>query len=114
MARVRNEGPKVDEEIELVGLMTQIYCHGNHGTRKGELCPECAELLDYARARVHACPRMEEKTFCSTCPVHCYRPAMRERMRAVMRYAGPRMLFVRPVPALKHCVNTLRARLASR
>jgi hypothetical protein len=114
VARVSNEGAKVDGEIELIGLMTRTYCRGNHGTRKGELCPECAELLDYATRRIRACPRMEEKTFCSTCPVHCYRRDMRERVRAVMRYAGPRMLFVRPVPALRHCVDTIRAKRAAR
>lgn len=36
------------------------------------------------------------------CPVHCYKRDMRERMRQVMRYAGPRMLWVHPVAALRH------------
>ena len=39
--------------------------------------------------------RQEEKTFCSNCTVHCYRPEMRERIRTVMRYAGPRKMCIR-------------------
>jgi hypothetical protein len=39
---------------------------------------------------------------CAKCPVHCYRPELRERIRAVMRYAGPRMLFRHPRLAILH------------
>jgi hypothetical protein len=109
---------KAQEEIALVELMISIWCHGhNHIEGRvgdGQLCPECQELMDYARERIHRCPRLCEKTFCSTCPVHCYRPAMRERIREVMRYSGPRMLKYRPIPALKHALNTLQAKFAAR
>ena len=40
---------------------------------------------------------MESKTFCSNCRVHCYCPDMREKIRMVMRFSGPRMLFYHPV-----------------
>ncbi len=53
---------------------------------------------------------MEEKTFCSNCTVHCYRPEMRERIRTVMRYAGPRMLFHHPVIAIRHMIESQRER----
>ena len=43
-----------------------------------------------------------DKPVCSKCPVHCYRPELRERIRGVMRYAGPRMLYRHPVLALRH------------
>ncbi len=29
-----------------------------------------------------------EKTFCANCKVHCYKPEMREKIRAVMRFFG--------------------------
>lgn len=51
---------------------------------------------------------MEVKTFCSNCPVHCYRPEMRERIRQVMRDSGPRMLFHHPAAAIRHLVETRR------
>lgn len=51
---------------------------------------------------------METKTFCSNCRVHCYKPEMREKIRAVMRFSGPRMLFVHPVAAIRHVIETRR------
>jgi len=33
---------------------------------------------------------------------------MRQQMRAVMRYAGPRMLLSHPIPVLRHIEETLR------
>lgn len=76
--------------------MIRIFCHGRHGWRSG-LCPECQELLEYAGMRLENCPFQEHKPRCSQCPVNCYKPNMRNRIRAVMKYAGPRMLFRHPV-----------------
>jgi predicted amidophosphoribosyltransferase len=87
--------------------MITIYCRGHHGTRRG-LCPECQELLDYAIARLDRCPFQTGKTTCADCSVHCYRPAEREMIRAVMRYAGPRMLFRHPILTLFHFIDSLR------
>lgn len=80
----------------VVGRMIRIYCRGHHFPPGQDLCSRCAELLDYALQRVDHCPFGAEKPNCSSCHVHCYRPDMRERIRAVMRYAGPRMLFRYP------------------
>jgi len=33
---------------------------------------------------------------------------MRRQMRAVMRYAGPRMLLSHPIPVLRHMAETMR------
>ena len=97
---------KREREKRMVSEMIALYCHKCHGTSGGELCPECAELAEYARQRSDRCPFMEEKTFCSNCRVHCYRPAMREKIREVMRFAGPRMIFHHPVAALRHVYET--------
>lgn len=94
-------------EKRLVSQMIALYCQKQHHTRGG-LCPDCAALDAYARARVDHCPFMEHKTFCSNCKVHCYKPEMREKIRAVMRFSGPRMLLHHPVTALRHAVLTLR------
>ena len=47
---------------------------------------------------------MENKTFCSNCRVHCYKPEMREKIREVMRFSGPRMLLCHPILAVWHVV----------
>lgn len=106
---------KREREKEIVSDMILLYCQKQHksirkasGLRKTELCPECAELESYARMRSDKCPFMETKTFCSNCKVHCYQPKMRERIRQVMRFSGPRMLFVHPVAAIRHVVESRR------
>lgn len=106
---------KRDREKEMVFDMILLYCRKQHkavrkasGLGKTDLCPECAELEAYARMRSDKCPFMETKTFCSNCKVHCYKPDMRERIRTVMRFSGPRMLFVHPVAAVRHVIKSRR------
>ena len=104
----KNLDKKRAEEKLLVSEMIALYCRKQHGTPKGSLCPECQQLHDYALARIDRCPFMETKTFCSACKVHCYKPEMRQQMRAVMRYAGPRMLLSNPILVLCHMAETMR------
>ena len=52
------------------------------------------------------CPFMEKKTFCSNCTVHCYKPEMRERIKKVMKFSGPRMLLYHPFMAVWHVVSS--------
>jgi predicted amidophosphoribosyltransferase len=94
-------------EESTVEAMIHIYCHARHDTSDG-LCRDCLELLDYARMRLDQCPFQEGKTTCANCPVHCYRPDMREKIRAVMRYAGPRTVYRHPVLTVLHFVDSLR------
>ena len=98
------------KEKMLVSEMIALYCRKQHHTLRGSLCPECQQLHDYALARIEHCPFMETKTFCSACKVHCYQPEMREKIRTVMRWAGPRMLPVHPVLSIKHVIVTMKAR----
>ena len=74
--------------------------------REKRMVSECSELAEYARGRSDRCPFMETKTFCSNCRVHCYRPDMREKIREVMRFSGPRMIFHHPVAAVRHVIET--------
>lgn len=98
---------KRNQEKATVGSMIEIYCHGIHKTKRGALCEDCQTLREYAALRTEKCPFMETKTFCSACKVHCYSKEMQEKIRQVMRYAGPRMLFVHPVLALRHMKVTI-------
>lgn len=53
-------------------------------------------------------PLYETKTFCSNCKVHCYKPEMREKIRQVMRFAGPWMLLYHPGAAIRHMLETYK------
>ena len=99
-----NVQTKREREKDTVSLMIAIYCRKKHGGKK--LCPDCAALDAYARLRSDKCPFMETKTFCSNCKVHCYKPDMREKIRAVMRFSGPRMIFHHPVMAIRHVIES--------
>lgn len=94
-------------EARTVEAMIRRFCHDHHKTTQG-LCAECEELLAYAHRRLARCPFQERKTTCAKCPVHCYTPAMRERIREVMRYSGPRMLLSHPLMAIRHLIDGLR------
>lgn len=87
--------------------MIHRYCRDRHGS-KAVLCDDCEALLAYARQRLLHCPFQEGKTTCGKCPVHCYTPSKREKIREVMRYAGPRMLLSHPFLALLHLIDGLR------
>lgn len=99
---------KRKKEQTVVKEMISLYCRKNHGSHSGCLCPECLELSAYAQKRSEKCPFMEKKTFCANCKVHCYKPEMRERIRTVMRFSGPRMLLYHPCLALWHLVCSVK------
>lgn len=90
-----------------MAAMIRIACKAWHGTEEG-LCPECEELRLFADARLERCPFGEQKPTCANCLVHCYKPAMRERIREVMRFAGPRMLRRHPILAMWHVLDGFR------
>lgn len=111
---------KREREKRVVSLMILLYCRKNHKNRaesklswdenknaKGyKLCTECASLQEYAMLRSDKCPFMETKSFCSNCKVHCYKPQMREQIRAVMRFSGPRMMLYHPIMAIRHVIES--------
>lgn len=91
---------RIEREKKTVESMIRLYCRRKEKNKS--LCPACAGLLRYACNRLDHCPWGERKTTCKHCVIHCYAPEMRERMREVMRFAGPRMLFYSPFAALRH------------
>ena len=97
---------RIKRESRTVSAMIACYCKKHHG--KGCLCPECEELAGYALSRLKTCRFQEGKTVCSRCPVHCYRPEMREKIRKVMKFSGPRMIYLHPLMALSHLYDKRR------
>jgi hypothetical protein len=95
-----------EREAIIVQTMINMYCQANHGS-KGTLCRECESLSAYAEKRLLSCMFGEIKPVCKECPVHCYSPQMRQQMKLVMRWAGPRMIFRRPIFAITHMIDNL-------
>jgi predicted amidophosphoribosyltransferase len=93
--------PRIKREKRTLDVMIRMYCKAHHGSSK-ELCDECNQVLTYALSRLNRCQFQENKPTCAKCTVHCYKPDMRERVRVVMRYSGPRMLLRHPILAVQH------------
>lgn len=83
--------------------MIEMYCRHHHSATG--LCEDCSELYDYAEKRILECRYGFEKPACSECPVHCYKPEYRERIRRLMRYSGPRMMLRHPYYAVMHLID---------
>ena len=97
---------RIEQEKKTVRQMVEIYCHGEGHAWK-DLCEECSALLNYAYLRLDHCKFGEKKPICKKCPIHCYKLDMKEKMREVMRYAGPRMVWYHPIAAIKHIIREL-------
>ena len=100
---MKKKTSRIEKEKLVVKEMIELYCKKKEKNK--ELCEECKSLLDYAYKRLDHCKFGEYKSSCQKCPIHCYKKDMRERMRQVMRFSGPRMLFYHPVAALKHLLR---------
>ena len=87
-------------ELKTIRVMVDMYCAKHHGG--APLCAECADLFDYAQRRLQRCVFGDAKPNCAKCVVHCYNQDMRERIKVVMRWAGPRMLLRHPVLGIQH------------
>lgn len=99
-------GQRLAREKQTIECMIEIYCRNVHGTC-GNICVDCRDMLDYSLKRLETCKLLPNKPTCARCPAHCFHPAMRHRVRAVMRYAGPRMIFRHPVMTLLHVFDGL-------
>ncbi len=95
-------------ELKTIDAMARMYCRG-HGHGSGELlCAECAALFEYATRRLERCVFGDAKPTCANCTVHCYSAEMREQVRVMMKWSGPRMLLRHPILGLLHKLDGLR------
>ena len=112
MTESRRISQRIHREKETIEVMIGMYCRARHGSLAR--CDECSGLLSYARRKIDACAFHDVKPACNECRVHCYSSAMRESVRKVMRFSGPRMLVAHPVLSARHMLDRLRRPSASR
>lgn len=104
---MNHQEKRLDRERKTICLMIQIYCKHHH---QASLCEECQQLTDYAMNRIDKCRFKSDKPTCAKCPVHCYQAKMREKIRQVMRFSGPRMLLWHPILTVWHYVDEFKNR----
>ncbi len=93
-------------ELKTLEAMMRMYCRRYH--RAQPLCAECSGLARYAQRRLERCLFGDAKPTCAKCLVHCYRVDMRDRVREIMRWAGPHMVWRHPVLAILHTLDGRR------
>lgn len=102
-----NLTPRERKDLKVLALFTSVYCRDHHpgrqvvsldpemtglpGVHKYPCCPECQDFLLYALERRLRCP-LDPKPMCKHCPVHCFRPGHREKVREIMRYSGKALI----------------------
>ncbi|UCX03358.1 nitrous oxide-stimulated promoter family protein [Shewanella glacialimarina] len=90
-------------EFRTMTAMVEIYCKAHHPMKPDHgACHSCSDFLAYADTRLDRCPYGQAKPTCNKCPVHCYKPQMKQKAREIMIFAGPRMLIPHPIMAIKH------------
>ncbi len=112
---------RIQREKRTIEAMIAMRCHVAHGAGHwawpaghwawpARICDDCGRLLSYAVDRIDRCAFGSPKPVCNRCPVHCYSRSMREEVRAVMRFSGPRMMLGHPLLATLHILDGLRFR----
>ena len=107
---------KQQKDLSLLCHFIGLACRSRHGREQSVplladlagllrkphlLCPDCAGLLEYAAKRLRSCP-LDPKPACKKCPVHCYRPDYRARIREVMAWSGKRMILRGRLDLIRH------------
>lgn len=91
---------QIEKEKRTIERMIRLYCRKRE--KRADLCQQCEALIVYAHQRLDGCPFGEAKPTCKQCTVHCYKPVERERIRQIMRYVGPRMVYLSPADFIRH------------
>lgn len=97
---------RIDKEAETVRTMIKMYCNGNHSSNNS-MCNDCLDLVSYAESRALNCKFGNKKPVCGKCKVHCYKQNMREKIKTVMRYSGPRMICKHPIMLARHAIDLI-------
>lgn len=90
----------IQKETKTVNLMIELYCKKNHHSKL--LCNDCKQLLKYSIERLNNCVHKMNKPPCSKCKIHCFKPLMRDKIRRVMQFSGPRIIYYYPLFAFQH------------
>ena len=96
---------KIENKKSTVSFMINLYCK-NHHSSPNTPCKSCRELIAYSHNKIEKCPNLDSNTTCGNCEIHCYNQEMQNQIKKVMKYSGPRMIFHRPLTAIKHIIRS--------
>jgi hypothetical protein len=100
---------EIARDLGVLGLFVETWCRKRHGNTprepfsirgldlsptdlgRREVCADCRKLLSHAVTKRARCP-LDPKPSCRLCPVHCYAPSYRQRIREVMKFSGRHLI----------------------
>jgi len=94
---------RIEREKLTIQKMIKLYCRRNHENKF--ICVECSQIMYYAMNRLEKCPFHDDKPTCLKCTVHCYKEKEKQKIKEIMRFSGPHMLFSHPVMAVFHIID---------
>ena len=94
------------KEIEkrILHKMIKLYCNKHHNTQS-QLCPNCSDIYFYSLKQIDRCPHAENKPTCNQCETNCYVEDIRIKIKKIMKWSGPRILFYHPIYAIRYIIN---------
>ena len=104
---MKKNSKRLKRERKTISIMIKLYCRHFHDKNESQ-CEECSDLFEYANTRLDSCIFGENKPVCSKCPIHCYKPDLREKIRKVMRYSGPKMIYTHFILGIRHLFDRFR------
>ena len=102
---VHKTNDRINRETKTISAMISLYCKNHHDESNGGICDECKHIQEYAVKRLQRCPFIANKPTCAKCLVHCYNKDMKNKVKLIMRYSGPRLLMFHPILAIRHLLD---------
>lgn len=96
---------KIEKDKKTLYFMIDLYCQKKHKSTV-EACDECADIYQYASKKLDLCKFGDDKPNCKKCTIHCYNKATRSRIREIMRFSGPRIIFHRPYQYIRYALKS--------
>lgn len=105
-----------ENDMRTLEAMGRMYCkkfHVHAVKDDAGLCPECRETVEATARRTQMCPFNHEGN-CQDCPIKCQRGDAQDRIKAIMSYSAPRMLFVHPIMTGRYLQRKIHGRKAAK
>ena len=99
-----------EKDLRTLRAIGCMYCKAHHASSvKGPhgLCEECTATVAFTHERTKNCPYGHAHN-CQDCTTKCNRGQQQQRVKAMMRYAAPRMLLRHPLMTMDYLSKKLR------
>ena len=95
---------KTNKDLKTLEAMARIYCSKWHAASAKDaagVCEECRTAVEATFNRADACP-YDHAHNCQDCTTKCQRGENQERIKQIMRYAAPRMIYRHPLMTFEY------------